>query len=264
MNKFISILTLFVLLTSCSEYQKALKSDDVTTKYELGNRLYEQKKYSKSIRLFEQIATAYRGKPQAEKLFYLFSQAYYKTDQYYLAAYQFESFVSNYPKSEKHEECLFLAAKCFSTLSPEYSLDQKDTQNAIDKLQDFIDRYPSSMYSPEANVLLKNLVQKIEKKVYENAKGYHTISDYKSAIVAFDLFINEYLGTPYKEDALFYRFDSEYNLAINSIPTKMEERLNEAKKMYSNLIKFKADTKYKEKADTMLARIEQDLKKFSK
>jgi outer membrane protein assembly factor BamD len=44
----------------------------------------------------------------------------------------------------------------------------------------------------------------------------------------------------------------------------MEERLNEAKKMYSNLIKFKADTKYKEKADTMLARIEQDLKKFSK
>jgi outer membrane protein assembly factor BamD len=31
----------------------------------------------------------------------MFSQAYYKTEQYYLAGYQFESFASGYPKSEK-------------------------------------------------------------------------------------------------------------------------------------------------------------------
>jgi outer membrane protein assembly factor BamD len=28
----------------------------------------------------------------------MFSQAYYKTEQYYLAGYQFESFASGYPK----------------------------------------------------------------------------------------------------------------------------------------------------------------------
>jgi outer membrane protein assembly factor BamD len=37
---------------------------------------------NKSNKTFEQIAP-YRGKPQAEKLFYMFSQAYYKTEQYY-------------------------------------------------------------------------------------------------------------------------------------------------------------------------------------
>ena len=264
MNKIISILILLVLLTSCNEYQKALKSESVSTKYELANKLYDQEKYSKAIRLFEQIATSYRGKPQAEKLFYLFSQAYYKTNQYYLAAYQFESFVSSYPKSEKLEECAFLGAKCFSTLSPEYSLDQKETFSAIDKLQNFIDTYPNSKDIVEANALLQNLVQKIEKKVYENAKAYHTISDYKSAIVALEIFINDYPGTPFKEEALFYRYDSAYKLAINSVPSKMEERLIDAKKMYSNLMKFKEDTQYKEKADTMLARVEQDLQKFSK
>jgi outer membrane protein assembly factor BamD len=46
-----------------------------------------------SIRLLSK-SPAYRGKPQAEKLFYMFSQAYYKTEQYYLAGYQFESFAS--------------------------------------------------------------------------------------------------------------------------------------------------------------------------
>jgi outer membrane protein assembly factor BamD len=50
----------------------------------------------------------------------------------------------------------------------------------------------------------------------------------------------------------------QYQLGIN-VPAKMEERLNVAKTAYLNLVKFNAETKYKEKADEMLARVEQDL-----
>jgi outer membrane protein assembly factor BamD len=53
-------------------------------------------------------------------------------------------------------------------------------------------------------------------------------------------------------------------LAINSVPAKMEDRLKNAKVAYNNLIKFKENTTHKEKADEMLARIEKDLKQFSK
>ncbi|WP_220760295.1 outer membrane protein assembly factor BamD [Flavobacterium sp. UMI-01] len=262
MKKFVSLLLLSALFTSCNEYQKALKNEDIAAKYDVGTRMYEAGKYSKAIRLFEQVATTYRGKPQAEKLFYMFSQSYYRTNQFYLAGYQFESFTSSYPKSEKVEEAAFLSAKSYSKLSPVYSLDQTDTFKAIEKLQNFIDSYPNSTYLAEANELVKNLSQKIEKKVFENAKGYNTISDYKSALVAFDNFINDYPGTPYKEDALFYRLDSAYKLGINSVEDKMQERLLVAKKAYSNLISFKPDTKYKNKADEMLARVEEDLQKL--
>jgi len=104
----------------------------------------------------------------------------------------------------------------------------------------------------------------IEKKVYENAKGYNTISDFKAAIVALDNFVADYPGTPFKEDALYYKLDSAYQLGINSIPSKMEERLNVAKTAQANLIKFNGETKYKKVADEMLARIEKDLQKFTK
>ena len=194
----------------------------------------------------------------------MFAQSYYKTKQYYLAGYQFESFVSSYPKSEKVQEAAFLGAKSYSMLSPEYSLDQADTNKAIEKLQNFIDTYPNSEYLVEANALMRKMNEKIEKKVFENAKGYNTISDYKSAIVALDNFVADYPGTPFKEEALFYKYDSAYQLGINSVPAKMQERLNVAKLAYANLIKFKADTKYKQKADEMLARIEKDLQKFTK
>jgi outer membrane protein assembly factor BamD len=263
-KKIVTLLLVVVLFYSCNEYQKALKTEDVAVKFDVSTKLYESGKYSKAIRLFEQMAPSYRGKPQAEKLFYMYAQSYFKTKQYYLAGYQFESFVSGYPKSEKIEEAAFLAAKSFSMLSPVYSLDQTDTFKAIDKLQAFIDSYPNSTNLPEANKTLKVLNEKIEKKVYENAKGYNTVMDYKAALVAFDNFIADYPGTPFKESALFYKYDSAFQLAINSVPSKMEERLNVAKIAYSNLIKFKADTQYRDKADQMLVQIEKKLQNFTK
>lgn len=127
-----------------------------------------------------------------------------------------------------------------------------------------IDRYPNSQYIEEANEVSKKLNNKIERKVYENALEYNRISNYKSALVAFDNFIADYPGTPFKEKALYYKLDSAYLLAINSIYIKMEERLNTAKTCYNNLIKFKPDTEYRNKADDMLAKIDVELQKFNK
>ncbi|WP_298393220.1 outer membrane protein assembly factor BamD [Flavobacterium sp.] len=264
MKKIVSLIVLVVLFSSCSEYQKALKNEDVTKKYDVAAKMYDKGKYAKAIRLFEQMAPSYKGKPSAEKLFYMFSQSYYKTEQYYLAGYQFESFASSYPKSEKQEEAKFLGALCYSKLSPVYSLDQVDTDKAIEKLQLFIDEYPNSTFLPEANKIAIELRNKLEKKAFENAKQYNTISDFKAAQIALDNFITDYPGTPFKEDALYYKLDSAYKLAINSVPQKMEERLNSAKSAYNSLIKFSASTKYKSQADDMLARINKDLQQFSK
>jgi outer membrane protein assembly factor BamD len=188
----------------------------------------------------------------------------YNTKQYYLAGYQFENFAASYPKSEKREEASFLAAECFYKLSPVYSLDQTDTEKALEKVQKFIDTYPNSEYLPKANVHVKELREKLEMKAFEIAKQYNSISDFKGALKAFENFLADYPGTPFKEQALFYRLDSAYKLAINSVEYKKEERLAYAKSTYTNLIKFKSDTQYKASANDMLVTIEQELKQFSK
>lgn len=256
------LFTLFIgilLLSSCSPYQKALKSEDPAVKYPMAEKMYENKKYQKAIRLFEQIAPSYRGKPQAEKMFYMYSQSYYKSKQYYLAGYQFESFTNAYPRSEKVEEAAYLSALCYSKLSPRYSLDQVDTYKAIDKMQRFIDNYPNSEYLPEANVVVRELREKLEKKAFEIAKQYNTIRDYKAALVVLENFIIEHPGTPFKEDALYYKLDSAFKLAINSIDQKKMERLEIAKEAYERLIKTYPETKYKSKADDILAEINSEL-----
>lgn len=107
MKYLFSILALACILSSCSEYQKVLKSEDIALKFKVGDSLFQAGKYEKANRLFAQIVPKYKGKPQAEKLMYLYSKSYYETKDYYVSGYQFERFAASYPKSEKREELLF-------------------------------------------------------------------------------------------------------------------------------------------------------------
>jgi len=263
MKKLIYILIVIITFSSCNEYQKALKSEDVATKFKLATEFYDAGKFNKANRLFVQIVPKYRGKPQSQKLMYMYSMTFYKMRDYYTANYQFERFVSSYPNSEKVEEAAYLGAKSFYHLSPVYTKEQKETISAIEKLQEFINRFPDSEYLSEANTLVKELEYKLENKAYSIAKQYNHISDYQASIKSFDNFIIEFPGTTLREKAMFYRFDSAYKLAINSIVYKKEQRLKDAIAFYNSYNKAYAASEFKEEADKMNEELNGLLQEFS-
>lgn len=262
--RLLSFVLLFITITSCSEYQKALKSEETKVKYDLAEKLYNEGNYKKALRLLEQIVPNYVGKPQGERVIFFYANSYFQTKDYYLAAYQFERFIKAYPRSEKTEEAAFLGAKSQYMISPKYSIDQKETLKGLDVLQVFINAYPNSGYLPEANAMAQELKAKVERKAFEIAKQYNTIMDYKASLKSFDLFLSEYPGSVYREDALYYKLVAQHNLAANSIQSLMEGRLNESKAAYDALIKYFPETKYKEDADRIMDKINRELQQFSK
>ncbi len=253
-----SLLILFVSLSfiSCSEYQQVLRGDDTARKFSMADSLYEIGKHKKALQLMEQIVPAYRGKPQAEKLMFMYANTFYNMEDYYLAGYQFERFETSYPKSDSVEIASYRSAKSYYELSPRYSLDQKDTDTALEKLQGFIDKYPNSEYRIGVNELVSELRYKKEKKEYEVAKQYLHISDYKAAISAFDNFITDNPGSQFRKEAFFGRLDAAYKLAINSVPSKVEERLITAQGYYNSFAKYYNETDLKADAD----KISEDIK----
>ncbi len=112
----------------------------------------------------EQLVPAYRGKPQAEKLMFMYANTFYELGDNYSAGYQFERFTQAYPQSDSTELAFFKSAKSFYNLSERYSLDQKETYRGMEKLQDFINTYPNSEKREEANKLVTELRTKLEKK----------------------------------------------------------------------------------------------------
>lgn len=258
------LLLVAVAMTACGEYQTALKSQDTVKKYSVAKSKYEAGKYSQALRLFDQIGPNYKGKPQAEKLFWMYADSYYQTKQYYLSGYQFEQFSNSYPKSEFAERAAYLAAVSYAKVAPVHSIDQEGTNKALDKFQVFVERYPESEYLEDANKSIGDLQNKLERKAYEIAYNYYKIEDYRSAIVALDNFVQDFPGTPYREKALYYRLKSAYTLAENSISTKQQERYTTAKTAYNNLIKAFPNSEFKSEADEFLANIDKGLQQFSK
>jgi outer membrane protein assembly factor BamD len=256
MKKLFYLLAISLVLSSCSEYQKALKSEDIATKFQFGTKLFEAGKWSKANKLFAQIVPSYRGKPQAEKLMYMYARSFYEMGDYVTAGYQLGRFENGYPTSEKAQEASFLAAKSYYQLSPVYSKEQHETIEALEKLQLFVNKYPDSDFLPQANELIKELDYKLEKKAFEIAKQYNSIayfesSDYLAAIKAFDNFLADYPGTTFREQAMFYRLDSAYKLGINSIKSKQEDRLKIAINYYKSFKKFYPNSEFLEDANKM-------------
>lgn len=255
-------------LTSCSEYQKVLKNTDAKAKYDMAEKLYNEGDYKRAVRLFEQIAPQYVGKPQGERVMFFFADCYFKNEDYYLAGYQFERFVKSYPRSEKIQEASFYGAKSYYELSPRYSLDQTDTDKALSKLQIFINTYPESEFFEEANAMAVELTTKKEKKEIEIAKQFNKLGKFNypiliSAITALDNFISDNPGSIYREEALYYRIEATTNLAMNSTEDKKKERLEEALGSYNNLIRYFPETKFKDKADDLAKAIQKELSVYT-
>jgi outer membrane protein assembly factor BamD len=260
MKKFVFLVLISIAFVSCSEYQKVLNKGSISQQYKLAEQLYKEGKYNKALVLFEKVIPAFKAKPQMQRIQFMVAKANFETGNYDLAAYYFNRFINNYPKSSKIKEADFLIAQSYYKKSPKYSLDQKDTYKALDYLQSFLDKYPESEYEETINNQYKELTHKLDKKYFEIAKQLYTIEDFKSAIPALENYLNDHLGTPFKEEAHYYKFLSAYKLAENSIESKKEKRIKNALKYFDRFNKLFPQSKYLDKTETLAEKLRLMLK----
>tara|TARA_R110001583_G_scaffold14664_4_gene60981 strand:+ start:47564 stop:48403 length:840 start_codon:yes stop_codon:yes gene_type:complete len=267
MRRIFPILLIAIAVQSCSEYQKVLKNDDVKAKYELAEKYYEEADYKRANRLYEQIAPKYVGKPQGERVMFFLSNSYFMRGDFNMAGYQFERFIKSYPKSDKVVEASFLGAKSYYELSPEYSLDQTETDKALLKLQNFINTYAESEYFAEANSMAQELTAKKEEKAFQIVKQYNKLGEFnydmlKSAVAASDNFVSDNPGSELREDAMFVKLDALTHMAMNSYESLKEERLKTAKSAYNTLKKQFPESKFDKEATNLIEKINKELQRL--
>jgi outer membrane protein assembly factor BamD len=226
-NKLIIATLTSVILVSCSGYNKVLKEDDYKVKQEFATRYYENKQWDRSASLYEQIYQRYSKGPIGEEAYFRLAKSNYEMKDYYLAGYYFSNFRERFFLSPLAEEATFMSAMCAVKNSPSYSLDQTDTQSALNELQRFITAYPTSELVDTCNIIMDRLQGKLEQKAYESAKLYWKMQNYRASSTAFDALVEDYPSSIHKEEALFLALKSEFLLAQNSIDSKKYERYEE-------------------------------------
>ena len=89
---------------------------------------------------------------------------------------------------------------------------------------------------------MSQLQNKIERKDFEISKQYYTIRDYNSAIKSFDNFIADNPGTIFREEALYFKWLSQYEIAVNSVEARINERVTELERSLDNFLRYYPNT----------------------
>jgi outer membrane protein assembly factor BamD len=249
-----------ILLYSCGEYSKITKSDNYEEKISKAESLYESKSYNRALPLYEQIYNRFPREGRGELAYYRLAKIYYAIEDYYMAGYYFGNFVTRFPFSAKAEECLFMSAMCSVKLSPEPSLDQEETQVALNELQLFVNRYPESPLVDSCNSVMDQLRIKLETKDFLSVKLYARTERYKAAVVSAKSFIEEHPQSQYREEAAFIILENAFILASNSIFSRKKERLEDVIEIYNSYRSDLDKRRYKSRADDFYKRAGEMLK----
>lgn len=252
-GKFLLFFLIIFGLSSCRNYQKLLKSNDYEKKYQVAVEYFQGGDYYRALQLFDQVIPFLKGTDKAEMVYYYTAQCYFEQGDLVLASYYFKTFARNYPNSKYAEECMYMNAYCKYLDSPKYSLDQSNTNEAIQELQLFINMYPNSERITKCNELMDILRDKIEMKEYDIARLYYKMGDYQAAITSFKNLYKDFPDTKYKEDILFLTLKSYYLYALNSVPSKKQERFKGALEAYDSFMTFCPNSGRKKEADELKA-----------
>jgi outer membrane protein assembly factor BamD len=254
----IFLISSLFLLYSCG-FQKILKVGSVDEKYEAAIKYYNEKDYSRALQLFDQLVGVMRATDKAEKIYYYYAYCYYNQKDYTLASYYFKRYSNNFPNSPLAEECQFLSAYCNFLNSPEYSLDQTITYEAIKDLQIFTNTYPTSKRVSECNDLIDKLRIKLEYKDFRIARLYYRMEDYAASIQSLNNILKEYPDTPHKEEILFMIFKSYHRFAKESVEEKKKDRHIKAINAYNEFIVQYPESKYLAEATSLKSKSKNEL-----
>lgn len=254
MRKFYPIIISLLLLTSCGEYNKVLKSTDANVKFEYAKKAFEKGKYGQACTLLSEIVTVMKGTEHAEEALYLLGLSHFENKDYISSGTYFKTYYTHYPKGKYAELARFYSGYGYYLDSPEPQLDQTTTHKAIEELQNFLDYFPKSDKVSIAQNAIFELQDKLVLKELQNAVLYYNLgtylgNNYESAVITAQNAIKEYPYSKYKEQLQMLILKSRYQEAILSVDEKKEDRFRIVIDEYYSFINDYPESESRQEAD---------------
>lgn len=219
------LFVLFILsLTACSKFNKVLKSNDYEYKLKMAGEYYDKKMYRQSQVLFEELFPVFKGTPQFDDLYYKYAYAHYYLKDYTTAENLYKGYLEVFPNSSRAEEVEFMQAYCYYKQSPKAELEQANTMKAIGMFQVFLNTHAESPKRKEAEEIIAQCQEKLEKKEFLSAQLYYNVGQFRAAALTYTTLMNNYPDSQKGDEYKLMAIKSYYKYAEMSVKDKQEER----------------------------------------
>jgi outer membrane protein assembly factor BamD len=209
--KYIISLTVIVFIviafSGCgsSELTKIISAEE---RFAMGKAYFDDEDYLEAITEFEIVKMQFPGSAVADDAQYYLAECRFQREEYLLAAMDYQTLKSSMPSSSFAPSAQYKIGLCYYYLAPTSYLDQEYTNRSIDEFQAFIEYYPKDDLAPDATAKIRELTDRLAKKIYDIADLYMILEYYKSATIYYTVVIEKYHDTPYAEEALIGRIRS--------------------------------------------------------
>lgn len=243
---------------------KKVTFENFDQQYARAMRYYNNQQFLSAAGLFEDLYPLSLGTPRADTILFLFAHSYYMNGDYEMAAFHFRDYVRRYPNSERTEDAFYYGTAAIYKTCPDYSLDQSNTEYAIEQIKTFIQAYPNNSHIEECNVMLDALRLKLARKDLETLILYYKTDHYEACQIAAKNFFNEFAYSPLMPEAIYYLSLNNLEFAKRSVERKKEERFKACLDACNRLLLNYGETKYTKEVEKISKEAQKHLLKYNK
>lgn len=258
MKKSITAIALIsaCVMTSCGDYNKVLKSQDYSYRYEAAKEYFFSGQYNKASVVLGDMITILKGSGKAEESLYMLAMCYYGQEDWLEASSTFKKYYTTYPRGEFAELARFYTCKALYNDTPEPRLDQTSTFEAINEIQVFCEYYPNSVHKNEAQQMMFELQDKLVEKEYLSAQLYYNLgnymgNNYQSCVITAQNALQDFPYCKRREDLSYLVLQAKYKMATESVVEKREDRYRDVVDEYYAFKNEFPESKHAKEADKM-------------
>ena len=201
--------------------------EDLTFRFDKGLKYFENKKYTRSKAEFDYIIMVDPGSKLANDSEYYMAESMFELEEYKEASTLFDKYIRFSTDLIKIEKARYKICRCAIELSNSYQRDQSQTLSAIYKLQLFIEDFPTSDNVISSESAITSLRYNLARKDFESGRMYLKLEEYESAIIYFQLVLDEYYDTVIADEArksivFAYLLDEERDEAIRYLDSQKQ------------------------------------------
>ena len=195
------LFSISILLSSCGISNPFDDNIPYKTRFDDGLAFFEEENYVKASQQFNIIVDRASHTDLGDDALFFLAESYFLNKDYDLALVEFEKLVSRMGFSPYIEKSRWRICETLMLLSPNFYHDQESSKKAISQIQEFLDDFPNSEYSKDADKLINELRTRLAEKNMETGKLYVKLKAYDSAIVSYKIVVNEFYDTKFFNDA---------------------------------------------------------------
>jgi outer membrane protein assembly factor BamD len=200
-----ALVILTALAASCGGPYTPKRVNVASDKLAFADQLFAKGSYGHAAIEYKDFLATFAGDERSDYAQFRLAESYRLDKEYALAQVEYQILMNDYGYSEYVDDASFLVGLCAFRQAPRAERDQTKTYEALDRLNRFLQTFPTSPRVSEARAALRQVHERLGKKDFLSAKLYFSRKRYDAALIYLAKIIDLDPDTVWAKRSLYYR-----------------------------------------------------------